>query len=187
MADKTINDLTAATTLAAGDLFEIENTGNNSRKITAANVRTYMKAGFRGCLASSAGQTGVNYSAGADVPLAAADDYDTDSIHDPVTNNTRLTTPSGVTKVRLVGCVSISNVTANSDTYISILKNGGFSYTGYPATIVDTSSTVPRGMISSPVLTVVGGTDYFTLNLTCADSSIDVTAGQTWFAMEILE
>lgn len=38
MADKTINDLTATTSLSAGDLLEIENTGNNSRKITAQNA-----------------------------------------------------------------------------------------------------------------------------------------------------
>lgn len=42
MADKTINDLTAATTLNDGDLFELENTGNNSRKMTASNARLYM-------------------------------------------------------------------------------------------------------------------------------------------------
>lgn len=38
MADKTINDLTESTTLAAGDLFEIENAGGNSRKMSAANL-----------------------------------------------------------------------------------------------------------------------------------------------------
>jgi hypothetical protein len=45
VADKTINDLTATSTLADGDLFEIENASNNSRKITAANARIYMKGG----------------------------------------------------------------------------------------------------------------------------------------------
>lgn len=39
MADKTINDFTAATSLGNSDLFEIE-TGGNSRKITAANMRS---------------------------------------------------------------------------------------------------------------------------------------------------
>lgn len=44
MADKTINDLTAATSLSSGDLLEIENTSNNSRKITAANAKNYMSS-----------------------------------------------------------------------------------------------------------------------------------------------
>lgn len=39
MADKTIADFTEATSLSVGDLFEIENTGNNSRKITLATLR----------------------------------------------------------------------------------------------------------------------------------------------------
>lgn len=39
MADKTINDLTTATSLNDGDLFEIENTGNNSRKVAFSVIR----------------------------------------------------------------------------------------------------------------------------------------------------
>lgn len=40
MADKTINDLTAATSVADADLLEIENAGGNSRKITFANLKS---------------------------------------------------------------------------------------------------------------------------------------------------
>lgn len=39
MADKKISDLTAITTLADGDLFELENAGGNSRKVTFANTK----------------------------------------------------------------------------------------------------------------------------------------------------
>lgn len=38
MADKTISDFTAATSLASADLFEIENAGGNSRKVTFATL-----------------------------------------------------------------------------------------------------------------------------------------------------
>jgi len=38
MANKKISDFTAATTLADGDLFELETAGGNSRKITKANL-----------------------------------------------------------------------------------------------------------------------------------------------------
>jgi hypothetical protein len=38
MADKKISDFTAVTTLGASDLLEIETSGGNSRKITAANA-----------------------------------------------------------------------------------------------------------------------------------------------------
>lgn len=43
MADKIISDFTAATTLAAADLLEIENAAGNSRKITAQNAATALK------------------------------------------------------------------------------------------------------------------------------------------------
>lgn len=65
MADKTINDLTAATTLADGDLFEIENTGNNSRKITVANARTSLLTSVPRLLSrvtTAASQTSVAFS-----------------------------------------------------------------------------------------------------------------------------
>jgi hypothetical protein len=39
MADKKISDLTSATSLASGDLFEIENAGGNSRKVTSGLLR----------------------------------------------------------------------------------------------------------------------------------------------------
>lgn len=38
MADKKISDLTAVTSIAPGDLFEIENAGGNSRKVTSVNA-----------------------------------------------------------------------------------------------------------------------------------------------------
>ncbi len=38
MADKKISDFTEAATLAVGDLFEIETSGGNSRKITGTNL-----------------------------------------------------------------------------------------------------------------------------------------------------
>lgn len=41
MADKYISDLTAATSLSATDVFELDN-GTNSRKMTAANMKVYM-------------------------------------------------------------------------------------------------------------------------------------------------
>ena len=41
MANKKFSDLTVTTTLAAADLFAIENATGNSRKITAGNMRDY--------------------------------------------------------------------------------------------------------------------------------------------------
>jgi hypothetical protein len=89
MADKTINDLTAATSLNGGDLFEIENTGNNSRKITAANMRPYFD------IEGNAAQT---------KPLAASftlENAGTASMADG-TNGLVLTAPSATVNARFM-------------------------------------------------------------------------------------
>lgn len=182
MADKKISDFTATTSLAGGDLFEIENTGNNSRKITFDNIKAALS---RGALVTmAADQAAANYSAGAAIAFDS-EGYDTDAIHDTVTNNSRLTVPSGVTKVKLSGSCYLSNVTGGSDCFFWIQKNGVQAFLGAGNMVVDTSSTFPRMSISSAMLAVTAG-DYFDLWLLCTDSSITVTKDLTWFAMEVI-
>src|SRR4249919_1380923 len=67
----------------------------------------------------SADQTGANYSAGANIAWDA-EVYDTSTIHDNATNNSRLTTPAGATYVQ-VGCnLRFVNVTASTDIILLI-------------------------------------------------------------------
>lgn len=56
MADKKISDFTAVTTLASGDLLEIETAGGNSRKVTVANAGLDSGTSFPGSPA-----TGVKF------------------------------------------------------------------------------------------------------------------------------
>lgn len=44
MVDKTIGDLTEATSVVAGDLFEIENGAGNSRRVLASALKTFASA-----------------------------------------------------------------------------------------------------------------------------------------------
>lgn len=46
MANKKFSDLTAAGSVAGGDLFAIENTGGNSRKVTGSVLKNFASAGF---------------------------------------------------------------------------------------------------------------------------------------------
>lgn len=143
---------------------------------------------FRGALVTKAAdQTGANYTA---VPTYIAWDteaYDTDAIHDTVTNNSRLTVPAGVTKVRLTGQVAVSNATASEWATLAIDKNGvTTAYAGHGSTKAVSSDASPRLNVRGPVVSVVPG-DYFQLRLTIqTDASVDVLATYSWFAMEII-
>ena len=142
---------------------------------------------FRGALVTKVNsQAGADYSAGANIGFDQ-EEYDTNGFHDNAVNNDRLSVTTG-TKARLTGSVSLSNMTGNGDVYVSIFKNGSFAYAGVASVIMDTSATVPRATLITPVLSVVAGVDYFTLNLTTSgDASVTVAEDQTWFAIEVIE
>jgi len=132
------------------------------------------KPAFRGALVYNNTQV-----TGAFVPFSA-ESYDTDAIHDNVTNKTRLTVPSGVTRIRVRGQALFSATTVHT---LTVTKNNSSAFIGHP--LVE-SNSLTLGVHSS-VLTVNAG-DYF--ELLCDGGSTvntDSTGQNTWFAMEIIE
>jgi hypothetical protein len=118
--------------------------------------------------------------------------YDTNSYHDNVTNNTRITIPSGVTKVRLTGFVTWP---ANGSSYrlIKIRKGGSDGaiddavLTYQPEVFMSAANgTVPtQGMVIDSGIITVAATDYF--ELMCYQNSggpLSLPAYQSWFACE---
>lgn len=123
--------------------------------------------------------------------------YDTDAIHDNVTNNHRLTVPTGVTKVKLTACLVWAS---DTDGYrqLEFSKNDDtvplptFAL-GAPIARVDASATTSTISISSEtaVLDVVA-TDYFCVMCSqTAGAALDLDetngAGNTYFSMEIIK
>jgi hypothetical protein len=149
---------------------------------------TTLKPKHRGALAKKAAdQTTADYTGGVLVAWDGADVYDTDAIHDPVTNNSRMTVPAGVTKVRLKCQILMAAVTASVQIPLEIWKNGSAAYDGLASARVTTASTAPAIDVETPILTVTAG-DYFEARLTVgSDSSITVVAVGSWFEMEIIE
>lgn len=185
MADKKISDFTASGSIAANDLFEIENASGDSRKVTADVVKAFTR-GHRGALVTIAvDATTQDYDPAAVIPWDT-ETYDTDAIHDGG-NPSFLTVPAGVTKVRLSFSVLLALVTGNVDTFINLRKNGSSSFVGNPFTVADTSGGNPRGSGTSAILAVTAGDDFEVELLTSGDSSISVLATFSWFAMEIIE
>jgi hypothetical protein len=105
---------------------------------------------------------------------------DTDAWHDNSTNNTRLTVPSGVSKVR-VG-FNIQTVSATGALTVRILKNGS-AFLGMAQVETDTGGTDNVNGWSA-ILDVTPG-DYFELEVTQGGVSSGVgSVEQNWFAIE---
>lgn len=123
--------------------------------------------------------------------LFDSEDYDTSAIHDTVTNNSRLTVPTGVTKVKLIGHVFASTTIADGYASLAIYKNNSDSYIGSTRNQKYFNSTsVPRDIsIISPILSVVSG-DYFELVVgESSTGSVTLSGGGAliYFSMEIIE
>lgn len=186
MADKKISDYTETTSVDPSDWFEIENTGGNSRKVKASNIG----ATFRGALvyrATDAGSIDYTGSVAVSFDEAGGESYDTDSFHDHVTNPTRLTVPSGVSKVRLTGGINYGTGTSGSFYQLGINKNASNAYPGSPQTLAEATSSAGRITVSTAVLSV-SAADYFELIFRSeTDNAIVLLANNTYFSIEVIE
>lgn len=101
-------------------------------------------------------------------------------------NTSRFTIPSGVTKVRLWAHLRVTNATSADGYSISISKNGSLSYNG-TGRGSQTSSTVLELTAITSVIEVTTG-DYFDCRLfSSSDTSIDIIAARSSFAIEVIE
>lgn len=115
--------------------------------------------------------------------------YDTDTIHDTSTNNSRLTVPSGVTRVKLKAKVQ-AKVTSGTDIQIYFYKNGSNAFAGNATSSNVGSTAYDYFPIETPTITVAA-TDYFEIYVYSDDDVLTVNHASsgysTWFAMEIIE
>lgn len=113
--------------------------------------------------------------------------YDDDSIHDNVTNNSRLTVPTGVTKVKLTSRITFA-LNSTGDRATEILKNG-LPFIGTPQLLIPAPAIAPGMSLVTPVLTVVAG-DYFEVwgrQTSGGNLGLLGSAGNgIWFCMEIV-
>lgn len=141
----------------------------------------------RGALVrKSADQTAANYSAGAFVSWDA-EEYDTDTIHDTVTNNSRLTVPAGVSKVRLSATIAASADTSDTWKILQITKGGSADWFGAGAQTIEIGAVGIHISCISAVVNVTPG-DYFEARFqTESDTSITIEHERSWFQMEIVD
>lgn len=140
--------------------------------------------GFSGALVKkSVDQTGANYTGGVAIAWDA-EEYDLNSFHDNVTNNTRLTVPSGVNYVRVWASVTTASLTTSLDVTLRITKNGA-AFIGRGSMTSDSDGTTPTSTVVSAVVAVMAG-DYFEAFLTITtDTTVDIIAAGSGFGIEV--
>jgi hypothetical protein len=140
----------------------------------------------RGCLVRRSTAQSVPHNTWTAVQWNT-EDYDTDAIHDVASSNTRLTVPSGVSKVRLLANMRWDDSNSTGYRIAHLRKNGG-SFNGMFEDKRDARGASSCNL-ASPVLLVTGG-DYFETFVFQTSGGTLSFADQTdrsWFAMEIIE
>lgn len=120
--------------------------------------------------------------------LCATETFDTDAIHSTSSNTSRLTVPTGVTRVRLKARVAwTATIAADATTRLTITKGGSATYVGVgKATGGKAGDTDPTLECFTADLVVTAG-DYFEAVATTSDATSTIDASNTWFMMEVLE
>jgi hypothetical protein len=174
----------------AGKLVTV-NPDGTGLEFTSANALVAVAAvpRFMGAqvnlVASTAAQ---NYAAGIAIPFGA-EQYDTDGFHDTVSNPARMTIPLGlgIKKVKVSATVRVSAITAGSDNFLAIRKNGAEAYLGSPALHHENSAATSTTIsVSSGAIPVVAG-DYFECWFSTSDTSTGLEADRTSFSIEVVE
>lgn len=180
MADKKISELTAATTIASGDLVLIENAGGNSRKVTGSNAgKSLVMLGLRWArVRMTADDTAQNVTSETQITFDEAQ-VDTDSFW-PGGSPTRVTVPSGVAVVELVGQVFLSSNTGDTGMVIRIThRNSADAIQRIMGSgLVEQSGTEHHMQVTTGPVPVSAG-DYFTLGVrTESDNSVTIEGNE---------
>ncbi len=189
---RVVGDVGSTVVIANGIAVAVYADGTDVTEVTGFNPpATILSSNWqipqRGALVELvADDTGANYSAGAVIPFDA-EVYDTDTIHDNSTNNTRLTVPSGVTKVRLGCTVELGLIASIQFVILTLFKNGVDTYPGCVRRRAEISAVGSEMGFSSGILEV-SATDYFEVHMDVeTDTSVTVNSDRTHFWMEIVE
>lgn len=121
-----------------------------------------------------------------------AEDFDTDDFHDNVTNNSRITIPAGITKVKLSYAFYANDIDSGGWSQAYIRKNGEAEPgRGFSSEDMSTDSTGGNQgfLVSTPVLEVVAG-DYFEVfhEVNTGGGTLTINTGNaTYFTCEVVE
>ncbi len=157
---------------------------SKNKTILISQLRTAMFCGAK--VKKSTDQTAANYSSGAALAWDT-EEFDTDGWHDNVTNNSRLSVPSGlpITKVRLTVAVHGTSVTNSSNINIYLEKTGS-GLVDFPVQTFQQGAQAGFFINGTHIDSCTAGTDYYRAILFCSDTSITVESEDSYFAIEAI-
>jgi len=180
MADTKASAESAAAALDGTEIVRIVQSGSSVR----TTVQDIVDLGaFSGALVvKAADQTAANYTSGAMIAWDT-ETYDVGGWHEGVTNPSRITIPSGVTRVKLTANVVIQSLSGGTYAYLAIYKNGAdFPGTGSQLTEA-TAGTYYLNCSTADGIAVSAG-DYFETRLFVeTDTSVTVNAAFSSFSV----
>lgn len=180
---ESVNLMSAPIAVTAGDDFKLTGFFTNAADVVADNETWFaihaLPSSLKYALVNRTSQQNLTISTPAIINWQA-EVADTDGWHDTGSNTSRLTVPSGVSKVR-VG-FNIQTVSATGALTVRTLKNGS-SFLGMAQVETDTAGTDNVNGWTA-ILDVTPG-DYFELEVTQGGVSSGVgSVEQNWFAIE---
>ena len=158
----------------------------------AANGLTTHLLAVRATLSGTSDTSGANCAS----PLAVAwntESFDDSTLHDTASNNNRLLTPSGATRVRVhANIVSATSGAAAIFGYVIRDNAATIIARSNPYNNFGAVSTPPTFVIETGPVTVTGGTTWFEVfpNTTAclnADGTLEVVQNTSWFSLEVIK
>jgi hypothetical protein len=179
------NTLTRTTVLRSSTGSAVNFTSGNKRVHLIISARTLSWQGA--WVTKGADQTAANYTS-ATVLTWDSKSHDTNNFWSSGAN-TLLTIPStlaGFVYARARCQVAINNITSGDVVTLDIQQNNLSSYTGYGISKTSNATTNPVVSVETAPVLCVGGDTFRARLQVSSDTSIDITAAQSYFTVEIL-
>jgi hypothetical protein len=182
--EENANIVSAPLVVTTGDYFELNAASTNATTVPASEHVWFAIEE----VPSTIKRALVHKSAGTQTFTAAtpgtvswdAEVYDTDSMHDNATNNSRLTVPAGCTKARVSFSLVTSSATGTMQGWV--FKNAASDFFGMPSFTCDTVGGDRLSAMGAWVDVVPG--DYFQVGFVSSAGCTLGTDNETWFCLE---
>ncbi len=187
-----ISTETAPILVSTGDYFEhLQFSADTSTTLIAGSSAfsiQILPTTFKGVLCKLNAAATADYTTPTALAWDGTDIYDTDSAHDPSSNNTKIIIPSAWNNKYAIFTMAIhgTNLTANQTTSVGIKKGGSTVYNGFGGySAHNGNSSGPGRQATSGIVKVATGEEYTGVYYNTTDTSS--TAGiSTTFSCRIL-